>query len=133
MNQAMTAQRSLLQPALAALVLALFAAPAAAESIAELQALSRSSATPAGGLALARRQIGSGELTDALATLERVLISHPQSRDAQLLRASVMCRLDDRAGSTAEFDQLRGRGVADRALADAIAACDALSRQRTGR
>lgn len=133
MNAPMAAQRSLLRLALATLALGPCALPAAAESIAELQGLSRGSATPAAGLALARRQIGNGELTDALATLERVLINHPQSREAQLLRASVMCRLDDRAGSTAEFDQLRGRGVDERAMAEAIAACDALTRQRTGR
>ncbi len=113
--------------------LGLAAMPAAAETITELEALSRSSAAPAGGINLAHRQIGRGELTDAMATLERVLINYPQARDAQLLRASVMCQLDDRAGSTAEFGQLRGRGVADQALDAAIRECDALSRQRNTR
>lgn len=134
MLRAMT-QRSpiLLALSLLGLSLGLTTAPARAETIAELEALSRASATPASGIALARRQIGSGALTDALATLERVLIAFPESREAQLLRAGVLCRLDDRAGSTAEFDQLRGRGVPDSALAGAIAECDALTRQRAAR
>ena len=103
-----------------------------AETVAELQAMARSSEAPASGTALARRQIANGNLLDALATLERVLILHPEARDAQLLRAGVMCELDDRAGSTAEFDQLRGR-VADNILRDAIARCDAVSSGRTTR
>ena len=74
-----------------------------------------------------------GELTDGLATLERVLINYPQARDAQLLRASLLCQLDDRAGSTAEFGQLRARGVSEQALDHAIRECDALSRQRPAR
>lgn len=121
------------RPLLAALVLGLCAAPSAAETVAELEALSRGSATPAAAVALARRQMGRGELTDALATLERVLINHPQAREAQLLRASVLCQLDDRGGSTAEFGQLRGRGLSEQALDASIRECDALSRQRPAR
>ena len=124
----MIARRPL--PAALALMLGLCAAPSSAETIAELEALSRGSATPGAGIALARRQMGRGELTDALATLERVLINHPQARDAQLLRAGVLCQLDDRGGSTAEFGQLRGRGLSERALDASIRECDALSRQR---
>lgn len=116
-----------------ALPLGLAGAPAPAETMAELDALARSSASPAAGISLARRQIGQGALTDALSTLERVLITNPQARDAQLLRASLLCQLDDRAGSTAEFGQLRGRGVPEQALDAAIRECDALSRQRAGR
>ena len=129
----MNAHRAMLRSLALALSLGLIAMPAPAESIAELEALSRGSATPAAGLALARRQIVSGDLLDALATLERVLIGHPQTRDAQVLRASLLCRLDDRAGSTAEFDQLRGRGFSESALSQAIAECDALTRQRPPR
>lgn len=127
----MIARRPL--PAALALVLGLCAAPSPAETITELEALSRGSATPGAGIALARRQMGRGELTDALATLERVLINHPQARDAQLLRAGVLCQLDDRGGSTAEFGQLRGRGVSERVLDASIRECDALSRQRPAR
>ena len=129
----MNAHRPMLRPFALALSLGLIAVPAPAESIAELEALSRGSATPAAGLALARRQIASGDLLDALATLERVLIGQPQAREAQVLRASLLCRIDDRAGSTAEFDQLRGRGFSEGALGQAIAECDALSRQRSPR
>ncbi len=129
----MNLHRQMLPLLALALPLGLAATPAASETIAELTALSRSSAAPAGGISLARRQIGRGELTDALATLERVLINYPQARDAQLLRASLLCQLDDRAGSTAEFGQLRGRGVSEQALDQAIRECDALSRQRPAR
>jgi Tfp pilus assembly protein PilF len=115
-----------------ALLLAALGTSATAETVAELQAMARSSDAPAGGIALARRQISNDNLLDALATLERVLILHPEARDAQLLRAGVMCELDDRAGSTAEFDQLRGR-VADNILRDAIARCDAVRSGRTTR
>lgn len=111
---------------LAALALLLMAAlPAQAETIAELETLSRASATPAGGVALARRQIGSGDLLGAMATLERVLIRHPQALDAQLLRAGLLCRLDDRAGSAVEFGHLRGRGIPDRVWGEAAAPCNA--------
>jgi hypothetical protein len=115
-----------------ALLLAALGTSATAETVAELQAMARSSEAPASGTALARRQIANGNLLDALATLERVLILHPEARDAQLLRAGVICELDDRAGSTAEFDQLRGR-VADNILRDAISRCDALSARRASR
>ncbi len=129
----MNLHRQMLPLLALALPLGLAALPAAAETISELEALSRTSAAPAGGINLAHRQISRGELTDALATLERVLINYPQARDAQLLRASVMCQLDDRAGSTAEFGQLRGRGVPEQALDAAIRECDSLNRQRNAR
>lgn len=129
----MSGQRHFLRLMAAAFGLGALALPAAAETNGELEALSQASAAPASGIALARRQIGRGDLLDALATLERVLIRYPQARDAQLLRASVMCQLDDRAGSTAEFDQLKGRGLPERTLRDAISACDALSARRPPR
>lgn len=129
----MNPHRALLAALALALSLGPSTVPARAESIAELESLSRGSASPAAGLGLARRQIASGDLLDALATLERVLIMHPQTREAQLLRASLLCRIDDRAGYTAEFDQFRGRGFSEAALGQAIAECDALTRQRPQR
>lgn len=122
----MKAKPMVLHLAMLAAPLLLIALPAQAESIAELENLSRGSATPAAGLALARRQIGSGDLLEAMATLERVLIQHPQALEAQLLRAGLLCRLDDRAGSTLEFSQLRGRGVPDRVWNQAAVPCNAL-------
>src|ERR1044072_3337022 len=52
---------------------------ALADPVAELDALSRASTAAATGLALARKQAGGGDLLGAVATLERVLISHPES------------------------------------------------------
>lgn len=111
----------------------LAAVPARAETIAQLETLSLASATAAGGLALARRQIGSGDLLEAMATLERVLIQHPQAIEAQLLRAGLLCRLDDRAGSTLEFSQLQGRGIPDRVWNEASAPCNTAQSRGSGR
>lgn len=61
----------------------------------------------------------------ALATLERILISHPESDAALLLHASLLCRLDDRTGSLIEFDYLRGRNVPEAAWTEAAAPCEA--------
>ena len=92
-----------------ATALSLAAVPAGAETVAGLDALSRATAQPAPGLALARRQAASGDLTDALATLERVVLNHPENHEAWLLHASLLCRLDDRRGALIEFEALRGR------------------------
>ena len=99
--------------------------PAQAETIAELEALTRVTAAPASAMDLARRQIVGGDLLGAMATLERILINHPELQEAQLLRAGLLCRLDDRAGSVIEFDQLRGRDIPDRIWSEATAPCNA--------
>src|SRR5258708_17641152 len=107
----------------AATWLPLAPAPARADSLAELDALSQSTASVAPGLALARRQIGNGELLGALATLERLLMHRPDAGEALLLHASLLCRLDDRSGSVVEFDYLRGHGVPDQLWNEATAPC----------
>lgn len=99
------------------------APPLRAETPAELDALARATATPATGIALARRQVSAGNMLDALATLERVIINTPQNNEARLLHAAVMCRLDDRQGAMVELDQIRGRQVSDAAWAEANEAC----------
>lgn len=102
--------------------LLLIGLPASADTLAQLDDLSRISAD--GGVVLARNQIRAGDLLGAVATLERVLISHPESDEALLLHASLLCRLDDPAGSLIEFDYLRGRNVPERIWAEAVAPCD---------
>lgn len=97
--------------------------PLHAETPAQLDALARATATPAAGIALARRQVTAGNMLDALATLERVIINSPQNNEARLLHAAVMCRLDDRQGAMVELDQIRGRQIADAAWAEANEAC----------
>ena len=91
---------------LAALVLA---QPASAQSLEDLDQLVQGSVKPADGLALARAQVGSGGLLDALATLERVLTVEPKHKQARLLHASLLCRIDDRDGAAAEFARLRSK------------------------
>ena len=104
--------------------LSLAAAPAPAESAAELDALSRATAEVGPGIALAQKQIKEGDLTGALASLERVILNHPQSNEARLLHASLFCRLDDRSGALVEFDDLRGRDLPDRQWDEATAPCE---------
>ena len=94
-----------------AAVLTLPAAPLAAATPAELDTLVSASAQPASGIALARKQIRAGNMLDALATLERVMINNPRSSEARLLHASVLCRIDDRRGASVELDTLRGRTI----------------------
>lgn len=100
-------------------------AHASVDPAAELDSLSRASTDVAPGLALARKQIGGGDLLGAMATLERVLIGHPEADEALLLHASLLCRLDDRQGALIEFDELRGREFPDQIWAEATAPCDA--------
>ena len=80
-----------------------------AQSLEELDRLVLSSAKPADGLALARSQAATGQFLDALATLERVLAVAPKDKQVRLLHASLLCRIDDRAGAAAEFAKLRAK------------------------
>jgi len=106
-----------------AAVLTLPAAPLAAATPAELDTLVSASAQPASGIALARKQIRAGNMLDALATLERVMINNPRSSEARLLHASVLCRIDDRRGASVELDTLRGRTISQALWAEVDAAC----------
>jgi Flp pilus assembly protein TadD len=107
--------------------LAVSPARAQADPAADLEALSQQSAEVGPGIALAHQQIGNGDLTSAVATLERVLMRHPEADDALLLHASLLCRLDDPAGARIEFDELRDHPISDQDWSAAIAACGARS------
>ena len=89
----------------------------------DLDALSRATDDAKTGLALAREQTAGGDLSGAMATLERLLINHPDSDEAQLLHASLLCRLDDRSGASGEFAALRKRDFRGQAWKDANAPC----------
>lgn len=93
------------------------------DSASDLDALSRASDDAKTGLALAREQSSGGDLTGAMATLERLLINHPDSNEAQLLHASLLCRLDDRSGAQSEFSALNKRDFRGQAWKDANAPC----------
>ena len=103
--------------------LAMVSSPLRADEVSDLDLLSRATDDSRTGLSLARDQMGSGDLSGAMATLERLQINHPESAEAQLLHASLLCRLDDRAGAASEFAALRKRDFRGSAWKDANAPC----------
>ncbi|MEO9131628.1 MAG: hypothetical protein ABI240_10505 [Sphingomonas sp.] len=107
---------------------------AQADPLAGLDQLSQVTTATGPGTALARQQMRNGDLTGAVATLERVLINHPDARDVLLLHASLLCRLDDAGGARIEIDEVRGRSISGPAWAEATAACGPIGRPgRSGR
>ncbi len=72
---------------------------------------------------LALDQIGHGELLAAAATLQRLMILHPEALPAQLLHASLLCRLDDQTGAAVEFQGLRRKEFKDQDWNEAMAPC----------
>lgn len=108
----------------------LCAAPAFAQSaeLAEIDQLSRATEGVQSGMALARRQIGESDLVGAVATLERLLIDHPQADDALLLHASLLCRLDDKQGARAELAEMDRVRVTETGWAEVVAACGPVPR-----
>jgi hypothetical protein len=101
--------------------LAVAAGPA--DPAAPLDMLSHATDDAAPGLTLAHRQIAAGDLLGALATLERVMIVHPEVQQALLEHASLLCRLDDRDGAKVEFDELDRRAFVAGNWASATAPC----------
>jgi hypothetical protein len=83
------------------------------------------------GLALARRQNAETDLLGAVATVERVLIGHPDAIAARLLYATLLCRLDDAKGATAELAFLGSEKVPDEGWAELTAACGTMTRPST--
>ena len=119
----MSIRRLIVAAAICCGLLPIAAAPARADQADELDLVSRATEGVESGLALARDQMNVGELLGAMSTLERLLINHPEADQAQLLHASLLCRLDDRPGASVEFAALRRRDFSDRAWMDAIAPC----------
>lgn len=114
----------------AALGAASGSAPARAQTAAaaELDALAEASQDVEAGVALARSQAESGDLTEALATVERVLLAHPEADEARFIHVGLLCRADDPAGARSELDQFAGRQIPDEFWAEIIAACGAMPR-----
>lgn len=96
-----------------------------AQSLEALDQLVLAGAKSADGVTLARSQAGSGALLDALATLERVLLTDPGNKPARLLHATILCRIDDRDGAAAEFAKLKSKDFKKPEWAAARAACAA--------
>jgi hypothetical protein len=109
---------------------ALASVQARADTPEQLDARSRAVAEPRAGVDLARRQIRDGNLLGALATLEGVMLNHPQDAEARLFHAGLLCRLDDPQGSLVEFDDIQGENFPDALWAEATAACDHAQRGR---
>lgn len=110
---------------------AFLAAPAVSAQTDPFQELDRlidASTETGAGIALARRQIGDGELTGALGTLERVLMNDPRADAALLLHASLLCRLDDKPGARAEIAEMRAVAISNQAWAEVTAACGPMTR-----
>jgi hypothetical protein len=121
----LVAVRSILCTSAAALLL--IAAPAhAADPVGQLDALSQATDKDASGLALAREQLGAGQLLDAMSTLERLILNNPDNDEARLLHASALCRIDDLPGSMVEFDDLRGHDLSQDQWSDAVRPCNAM-------
>lgn len=100
------------------------AAPAFADTPAQLDQQLRATAKLPTGLGLVRQQLGDGDLTGALASVERVIILDPLNAEARLLHASLLCRLDDRPGSQTEFDPMRGHDLPEKLWREETAHCE---------
>lgn len=112
----------------AALALAMTVGAARADSLDELDKLAGAQATDA-AMALARDQIGRGELLEAIATLERALFVHPEAKHALLWHAALLCRVDDRDGAAAELGRLKKDDFGGHEWRDVLAPCgDAIVR-----
>jgi Tfp pilus assembly protein PilF len=99
-------------------------APAFADTPGQLDLQLRATAKVPSGLGLVRQQLRDGDLTGALATVERVIILDPLNAEARLLHASLLCRLDDRSGSQTEFDPMRGHDLPDQMWRDETSHCE---------
>jgi hypothetical protein len=112
------------------LAVLVFAAPAYAQSDpeAEIDQIITASQGVGPAMAYARQQIAEDDLIGATATLERLLMDHPEADDALLLHASLLCRLDDIPGARMEIEQLKGVRGSDAAWAEVRAACGPVRR-----
>ena len=107
-----------------------FAAPAQAQvdPAAEIDRMIDASQGVGPAMDLARQQIAADDLIGAVATLERLLVDHPEADDALLLHVSLLCRLDDAPGARAELAELDKVKGSDAAWAEVRAACGPIPR-----
>lgn len=105
------------------LALLVASAPALAATIEELEALSDASADEQTGIQLAQQQAGQGAWLDALATIERVLLTNPKSDGARLLQVFYMCKIDDKMGAAVAYKELRHKRYEESLLSDLRAQC----------
>lgn len=106
--------------------LALVAAPALADDIVDLERELASSPTAVATLGMAQQQADRGQLLEALASAERVRFLDPKSKQARLLHATLLCRLDDPQGAAVEWNALRKKDFKKAEWKRARASCPAL-------
>ena len=117
----------------AAALLASAAMPAMAQDAqiaSDLDAIIDTANDPAAALRLAREQADTGDLIGAAATLERALITRPDSSAApvRLYYVTTLCRLDDVGRARIELDKVDGRRISDGDWASVVQACGAIER-----
>ncbi|MBO9711554.1 hypothetical protein [Sphingomonas sp.] len=118
---------------LAALAASTLAAPAYAQrhdDFAELDRLADTGLNPQASLSLARDQMQDGDLSGAVATVERLLVAHPEVDDAIVLHVALLCRLDDRNGAYVELTELNAIRIGDEAWSEVTKACGPVARPR---
>ena len=99
------------------------AIPAVAQSEQDIEALIAESQTPVNAIATARQQTAAGDLTGAVATLDRALLEDPNANDARLLYAATLCRLGDPQGARIEIGKLDWQDVGTAMFDEANEAC----------
>lgn len=114
--------------------LAFASSPASAQvdPTAPLDRLVDESSDTASGTALAQRQAAAGDLVEAAATLERVLLNDPDADEARAMHIGLLCRLDDPDGARTALARLAGRPVLDARWGEITAACGAIQRPTAG-
>lgn len=123
------------QPAklMAAAMLASAAIPAVAQDApiaSDLDAIIDTANDPAAALRLAREQADTGDLIGAAATLERALITRPDSAatPVRLYYVTTLCRLDDAGRARIELDKVDGRRISDGDWSSIVQACGTIER-----
>lgn len=100
------------------------AAPLSAETLEELDAFIDETSEEGTGIAAARELAEQGEYLQAIAVLERVMAENPKSREAVLIHAIYLCRLDDKQGGLVELSKLKKKHYTQETLDEARRLCE---------
>lgn len=77
-------------------------------------------------LALAQQQADAGQLLEALASAERARFLDPKLKQARLMHAVLLCRIDDPQGAAIEWNALDKGDFKKKSWKSAKASCPAL-------
>jgi thioredoxin-like negative regulator of GroEL len=120
--------RAFAASALVALSLTSQFAAAQDSSESEIDALVDGSSTASSALQLARQQTEAGDLTGAVATLERALLRDQNAHEVRLNYVALLCQIDDQQGAEVELAKLAGLPIDDGAWANVQSACGSVAR-----